>query len=88
MHAHLSRDVREHFVAIFQFDPKHGVGERLHDGAFQYDCVFFWFCQWNLLLRDLDYTRQRAQSQPLNLADTGQSTNCRYEQSRLPLRSV
>jgi len=50
VHAHLSGDMRQNFVAIFQFDSEHGVWEGLNYGALQYDCVLFWLCQWNLLL--------------------------------------
>ena len=40
--AHLARDVREDFVAIGQFDPKHGAGQHLRDGSRQFDVLFFW----------------------------------------------
>ena len=43
----------QNFMAILEFDPKHGVGKGLNYGPLQYDCVFFWLCQWNFLLIDL-----------------------------------
>ena len=60
VHTHLSGNVREHFVAIFQFDPEHGVGERLDNGPLQYDCVFFRLCQWNFLLREFNPAHRKA----------------------------
>ena len=41
MHAHLSGDVGQHLVAVFQLDAKHRIGQRLVDGAFHDDGVFF-----------------------------------------------
>lgn len=38
--AHLSRNVREHFMAIRQGDPKHGAGQNLAHGAFQLNWLF------------------------------------------------
>ena len=83
VHAHLSGNVREDFVAIFQFDPEHGVGERLGNGPLQYDCVFFRLCQWNFLLREFNSAHQKsAQNQRINLADAEESTNWRTKHSR------
>lgn len=45
MHTHLSRDMGQNFVAIFEFDTEHGIGKGFHNGPFQYDRVFLWFCQ-------------------------------------------
>ena len=45
VHAHLSRDVSEHLVAIFELDSEHGVGERLDDCSFQNNRVFLGLCQ-------------------------------------------
>jgi hypothetical protein len=40
MHAHLSADVREDLMAILQLNAKHGVGERLIDGALEDNRIF------------------------------------------------
>ncbi len=48
--AHLSGDVPQHGMPIFEFDPEHGVRERLDDGAFQHDCIFFRLCDDRLTL--------------------------------------
>ena len=45
MHAHLARNMCQNFVAVFEFDSKHGVGKGLDNSPFQYDCVFLWLCQ-------------------------------------------
>ena len=34
-------DVREHFATVLQFDPEHGVRERLGDGPLEDDGIFF-----------------------------------------------
>lgn len=82
VHAHFSGNVRQNFMAIFQFDPEHGVGERLDNGPLQYDCVFFRFCQWNFLLREFwPDMQKRASDQQINLSDAGESTNWRPKQS-------
>lgn len=52
VHPHFPGNVREHLMAIFQFDPEHGVGEGLNYGPLHHDCVFFRLCQWNFLLRE------------------------------------
>ena len=41
MHAHLSADVREHFVTVLELDPEHGVRERFGDGPLEDDGIFF-----------------------------------------------
>ena len=41
VHPHLSADVREHFMAVLELDPEHGVRERLGDGALEDDRIFF-----------------------------------------------
>src|SRR5664279_4123530 len=48
VHPHLSGDVCEHLVPVFEFDPEHGVGERLDDRPFQDDRVFFGLRQGTL----------------------------------------
>ena len=50
VHAHLSRNMCQNFMAILEFDPKHGIGKGLSNCPLQYDCVFFWLCQRNFLL--------------------------------------
>lgn len=50
VHAHLSGNVSQNFVAVFQLYAEHGVGKGFDNGPFQYDCVFLCFCQWNFLL--------------------------------------
>ena len=45
MHPHLSGDVGQHFVAVFEFDAEHGVRQRLGDRSFQNDRVFFGLSQ-------------------------------------------
>jgi len=50
IHPHLSRDVRQNETPIGKFHPKHCIGQRLGNRAFQHDCIFFILCQ-NWLLR-------------------------------------
>src|SRR5579864_9848278 len=38
--AHLSGNVREHLMLVFQLDPKHGVGQRLNHGGHHFNGVF------------------------------------------------
>lgn len=45
VHSHFSGDVRQHFVAVLKFDPKHCVGKRLENRAFKHDGVVFWLGQ-------------------------------------------
>ena len=45
MHPHLSGDVGQHFVAVFEFDAEHCVRQRLGDRSFQNDRVFFGLSQ-------------------------------------------
>ena len=45
MHPHLSGDVGQHFVAVFEFDAEHGVRQRLGDRSFQNDRVFLGLSQ-------------------------------------------
>ena len=40
VHAHLSRDVRQHPMSVIQLDPEHGVGERLYDAPLEFDYIF------------------------------------------------
>src|ERR1019366_5085173 len=35
-------NVREHLVAVGQFDPEHGAGQHLRDGSRKFDGLFFW----------------------------------------------
>src|SRR5882762_26716 len=41
VHAHLARDMRQHFVAVLQLHAKHRVRERLDDGSLDLDAFFF-----------------------------------------------
>ena len=41
VHPHLSGDVRQNLVAILEFDTEHGVRQRLDNGAFEHNGVFF-----------------------------------------------
>src|SRR5512133_624699 len=41
VHAHLARDMSQHYVAIFQLYPEGRVREVLHDLALHFDYVFF-----------------------------------------------
>src|SRR5690606_16961206 len=45
VHAHLSRDVGQHLVAVLELDPEHGVRERLDDRSLENDRVFFGLSQ-------------------------------------------
>jgi hypothetical protein len=45
MHAHLSGNVGQHFVPVFEFDPEHRVRERLDHRPLEDDRVFFWLSQ-------------------------------------------
>lgn len=49
VHPHLAGDVSQNFVAIFEFNTKHGVWKGLGNGPLQYDRVFFCFRQEILL---------------------------------------
>jgi hypothetical protein len=40
MHAHLSGDVGQHFVAVFELDAKHRIRERLYDRSLEQNRVF------------------------------------------------
>ena len=40
MHPHLAGDVRQHLVAVLEFHPEHGIGERFDDRSFEDDGVF------------------------------------------------
>ena len=40
VHAHLSGDVSENFVAVLEFYPEHCIRERFDDLPFQDDCIF------------------------------------------------
>ena len=51
VHPHLPGDVRQHLVAVLQFDPEHCVRERLGDRAFEHDGVVFGLGQNCLLDR-------------------------------------
>ena len=57
MHAHLSRDVSQDIVAIFELDPKHSVGQGLDDLTLEFDnIVFAQKCSFavNLIKRQMD----------------------------------
>ncbi len=41
MYAHLTRDVSQDLVSVGQFHAEHAIGEGLHDGAFDFDGLFF-----------------------------------------------
>jgi hypothetical protein len=45
VHAHLARDMGEDFVAIIEFDSKHGVWEGLDNRALHNDRIFLLFRQ-------------------------------------------
>src|SRR5579872_4901673 len=45
VHAHLSRAVGEHLVAVLELDPEHGVGERLDHRALEHDRILLGFGQ-------------------------------------------
>ena len=51
MHPHLSGDVGQHLVAVFEFDSKHRIRERFDNRSFEHDRVFFGLRQggssWN-----------------------------------------
>ncbi len=50
---HLSRDMAQYVMTILELDPEHGVRERLGDGAFEHDRIFFMLWQGRCLsLRD------------------------------------
>jgi hypothetical protein len=49
VHPHLSGDVGQNLVAIFELDPKHGVWEGLGDCAFKHNRIVLWLWQ-NVLL--------------------------------------
>src|SRR5688572_8251954 len=51
VHAHLAAAVRQHLVAVLQFDLEHGVGEGLDDGPLQHDRVFLGLGQMDLPAR-------------------------------------
>ena len=54
---HLSGDMAQHIVTVFEFDPEHGVREGLGDGAFEHNRIFF------MLWQDMPFRwfrRQRA----------------------------
>ena len=38
--AHFAGDVREHFVAVRQFDPEHGARQHLRNGPRQFNVLF------------------------------------------------
>src|SRR6478735_9125606 len=39
--AHLSRDVRQHLVLVFQFNLEHGIGQRFYDRRHHFNRVLF-----------------------------------------------
>jgi len=49
VHTHLSGDMSQDFVAIFEFDSEHGVRKRFDNGAFKHNGVFFRLGQGGLL---------------------------------------
>src|SRR5690606_10652995 len=49
VHAHLARDVSQHFVPVLQFDAKHRVGQWLDHRSFDLDDVFLAHRTFNLL---------------------------------------
>jgi len=50
MHPHLSGNMRQNLVAIFEFNPKHGIRERFGYRSFQDDGVFLGLSQNYFLL--------------------------------------
>ena len=40
MHAHLSGDMGQYLVAVFELDAKHRIGERFDDRSFEQNRVF------------------------------------------------
>src|SRR5437764_10577841 len=51
MHAHLSRAVCQHLVAVFELDLEHRVREGLDDDSLQHDCIFLGLGQQDLLIK-------------------------------------
>src|SRR5664280_1490242 len=49
VHPHLSGAVGQHFVAILELHPEHGVGQRLNDHSLEHDGIFLRLGQVNLL---------------------------------------
>ena len=49
MHTHLPGYMRQHFVAIFEFDTKHRVGQRFNNRSLQDNRIFLWLWQVVLL---------------------------------------
>ena len=45
VHAHLSGDMGQHLVAIFEFDAEHCVRQRLDHRPLKDDRIFFWLSQ-------------------------------------------
>ena len=45
VHPHLPGDVRQHFVAVLELHPKHGVREWLDDRPLHEDRIVFGLCQ-------------------------------------------
>ena len=45
VHPHLSRDVRQHLVAVLELYPEHRIREGFEDRAFQHNGVVFWLGQ-------------------------------------------
>lgn len=45
VHPHLSGNMGQNFVAVFEFDAEHGVRQRLDDRSFKNDRVFFGLSQ-------------------------------------------
>src|SRR5215472_6719136 len=48
--AHLSRNMRQHLVLVFQFHAKHGIGQRLDHGGHHFNGVLFRVSRVALLL--------------------------------------
>ena len=66
VHPHFSGDVRQHLVAIFEFDTEHCVRQRFDNGAFQHDGVFFRLRQRGLLISggQIGRTSPRVRAEP------------------------
>ena len=45
MHAHLSGNMGQHLVPVFELDPKHCVRQRLYNCPLEDNRVFFWLGQ-------------------------------------------
>jgi hypothetical protein len=75
VHPHLARDMGKYFVAIFEFNTKHGIWKGLGNGPFQYDRVFFRIRQWKSSCKSPTQHCLRALGQRFTLAGAAEATN-------------